>query len=207
MKTKPNIELTDKHEYFVDGVRYASVTEVLQEVGAYGRAADYYTEKSRIRGTYVHKIIEYHLSGTLDEDSIDQRLRGYYDAWRRFEEENRFTIERVEEPICNAPLMLAGTPDIIGRSDLPRFPTSIILDIKTGEPPPATKLQLAGYKVILGLAAASYKRTAVQLRKNGTYSFWRYDNDEKDRDTFLSCLAVYRWKESYHLLTKKRRER
>ena len=54
------IELTDDHQYYVDGVPYVSVTQVIADAGLYGDASRFYTQQSAERGRIVHKIIESH---------------------------------------------------------------------------------------------------------------------------------------------------
>ena len=50
----------------------------------------------------------------LDESTLDERLRGYLNAWIRFRSETGFKPELVEQKFHHPKLNYAGTPDRTG---------------------------------------------------------------------------------------------
>jgi hypothetical protein len=178
------------HSYTVEGVRYPSVTQILAALGFYGDAVKYFTEQSRDRGSFVHRIIQYHLAGELDEETIDPALRGYFDAWLGFERDTGFTAHTIEQPMFCSVNLFAGTPDLIG--ELRR---DSIIDIKTGDPGPAAALQTAAYEILYG---KSVSRFSLQLKQDGKYKLTAYQ-EYTDRKIFLAALSVYRWQVARNL--------
>ena len=57
------------HWFLVAGERWPSITQVLADLGFIDTR--WFTKESRDRGSYIHRIIHWHLIGELDEDSID----------------------------------------------------------------------------------------------------------------------------------------
>jgi len=173
------------HSYTVNGVRYSSVTEILAEMGLIDTT--WFTEYGRDRGKLVHRIIQWHLAGELDEDSIDPALRPYFDAFLKFEADSKFVAEVVERPFASETYRFAGTPDLIGCLN----GHNAIIDIKTGAPQPWTALQLAGYEVLV--KHPSMERFSLQLTDEGKYKLTHH-KDRADRGVFLSALALHLWK-------------
>ena len=180
------------HSYHSQGVRYPSVTNILAAEGFYGDAAAYFTEYSRDRGRFVHKIIQYHIEGVLDESTIDPVLRPYYDAWLSFERDTGFVSERCEMPIASDLYKVAGTPDHVGRLN----ECFAIVDVKTGVMNPVTGVQLAAYELLLNVSSA--KRFGLQLKDSGKYSLKEY-KDRTDRGIFLAALSIYQWKKNNNI--------
>ncbi|MFA6290153.1 MAG: hypothetical protein WC637_00150 [Victivallales bacterium] len=177
----------EKHEYRCNGVLYPSVTQILADMGLIDTS--WFTEYSRERGTLVHRIIQWHLAGDLDEESIDPALRPYFDAFIRFQEESKFVAEEVEKPFASVTCRFAGTPDLIGCLN----GHNAIVDIKTGAPQPWTALQLAGYEILV--KHPSMERFSLQLTDEGKYKLTHH-KDRQDRGVFLAALAVYYWKKN-----------
>jgi hypothetical protein len=175
----------DIHQYTLDGVVLPSVTQVLQGVGLINfdgidpqilqQAADF--------GTQVHRMTALDDIGDLDEQSLDDNLKPYLDAWRRFRGGMKF--DAIEQPLCHPGYVLAGCPD--------RIAGNTIIDIKTSgaSVPQWVGLQLSGYSILADIPAA--KRIAVQLRGDGKFKVTEF-MDRKDREVFLSCLTAYKWK-------------
>lgn len=174
------------HTYTLDGARYPSVTQILADLGFYGSAAAHFTEYGRDRGRFVHKIVEYHCKGVLDEESIDPELMGYFEAWLSFESDTGFVSIDCEVPLASADLQCAGTPDHIGILN----GNDAVLDVKSGAILAATGIQLSGYEALKGKRLERY---GLQLKANGKYSLKRF-RDRQDRGIFLSALSVYQWK-------------
>ena len=76
----------ETHEYFINGARVPSVTQVLP-YKFYGNES----ESKRLIGQYVHRMIELHDCNNLDEDTLHPVLRGYLKSYKLltdFKEEN-----------------------------------------------------------------------------------------------------------------------
>jgi hypothetical protein len=178
------------HSYTVQGVTVPSVTTILAALGFYGNAEKYFTDYSRDRGRFVHRIIEYHLAGELDESTIDPALEGYFQAWKRFEIDTKFFPTITEKRMFSPLYHFAGTPDHIGKLN----GRESIVDVKTGLPGYAAQIQTAGYEIL----HRPSKRFSLQLKADGKYKLTEYA-DRKDREIFLSALAVYQWQQNHKL--------
>ena len=175
------------HIYKVDGEPFISVTQVIAAAGLYGDATQYFTERSRDRGRFVHRAIEFYLLGKLDESTIDPDLRGYFDAYLAFEKDTVFYPGFIEHTLYSIPLQVAGRVDLIG----PWKGGAAILDIKTSSTvSPVTGIQLAGYEYLFGSPA---KRFALHLGAEGKYRLIEF-SDRADRGVFLAACTLYNWK-------------
>jgi len=174
------------HSYLFKGVRLPSVTQIIADAGLYGDTS-YYTEYSRDRGSFVHEAIEYHLSGELDEGTLDPVIVPYLDAWKQFQAEAHYVSDSCEERLASDVYHFAGTIDHIGHLN-GHFS---IIDVKTGVPVPATGIQLAGYEILLSVRGA--RRFALHLQDDGKYRLIEY-KDRNDRPLFISLLALWNWK-------------
>lgn len=180
------------HSYRVGGARYPSVTQVIADMGLYGNAADYFTEWSRERGSFVHRIIQWHLSGELDESTIDPVLAPYFDAWRRFEQEAGYVSDACEKVMASDFYKFAGTVDHIGHLN----GYYCIIDVKTGALSPATAIQMGGYEILM--KSPGIRRFGLRLMDTGKYSLKEY-KDRQDSKIFLAALSVYYWKQDNRL--------
>ena len=176
------------HSYMLHGVSLPSVTQIIADAGLYGNTS-YFTDYSRDRGSFVHKAIEYHLSGELSEETLDPVIVPYLDAWKRFQSEANYISDLCEERLASNVYRFAGTIDHIGYLD-GHFS---IIDVKTGAPAPATGIQLAGYEILLSARGA--RRFALHLQDNGNYKLIEY-KDRNDRNIFLAALALWIWKQN-----------
>lgn len=182
----------EKHIYTVDGVRFPSVTQIISDMGLYGDTS-YFTDYCRERGSFVHKIIEYHLSGELDEATIDPDLQGYFEAWRRFEKEAAFFVsDTCEKVMADMMHRFAGTIDHVGHLN----GHYAVLDVKTGGPSPAHALQTAGYSILLKYPGV--RRFSLHLKDDGNYKLIEH-KDRQDTQVFMAALAIFYWKANNNL--------
>lgn len=189
----PEVVFTESdHSYRVGGARYPSVTQVIADMGLYGNAADYFTEWTRERGSFVHRIIQWHLSGELDEATIDPALRPYFDAWRRFEQEAGYVSDACEKVMASDFYKFAGTVDHIGHLN----GYYCIIDVKTGALSPATAIQMGGYEILM--KSPGIRRFGLRLMDTGKYSLKEY-KDRQDSKIFLAALSLYFWKQDNRL--------
>lgn len=177
------------HSYMLHGVSLPSVTQIIADAGLYGNTS-YFTDYSRDRGSFVHKAIEYHLSGELSEETLDPVIVPYLDAWKRFQSEANYISDLCEERLASNVYRFAGTIDHIGYLD-GHF---CIIDVKTSVvASAATGIQLAGYEILLSARGA--RRFALHLQDNGNYKLIEY-KDRNDRNIFLAALALWIWKQN-----------
>lgn len=175
------------HTYSLDGVRYSSVTEIIRAAGMMGDTS-HFDDYSADRGTKVHETIRLYHDGKLDPVNVDPVIEPYLDAWIAFLTESKFFPGYIEKILYDPIIKVAGRADMIG----PYEGKAAILDIKTGQPNPATAIQLAGYEYLLD---SPCRRIAVYLKADGKYSLKEY-RDRHDRDTFLGAVAVHNWKKA-----------
>ena len=177
------------HSYLFKGVRLPSVTQIIADAGLYGDTS-YYTDYSRDRGSFIHEAIEYHLSGELDEETLDPVIVPYLDAWKKFQAEAKYVPDSCEERLASGVYHFAGTVDHIGHMG-GHFS---IIDVKTSVvASAATGIQLAGYEILLSARGA--RRFALHLQDDGKYKLIEY-KDRNDRNVFLAALALWGWKQN-----------
>ncbi len=172
------------HTYTLDGQPVPSVTKILSDMNFIDTA--YFTEYSRTRGTLVHRIIHWHVEGTLDPSTVDPSLMGYFTAWRRFVDDTGFVSTETEKPLASEIYRFAGTPDHIGMLN----GREAVIDVKSGAVFPSTPLQLGGYEILAGRRLA---RFALCLKDDGKYNLKPEYKDRQDRNIFLSAVSCWHW--------------
>jgi hypothetical protein len=188
--------LEKPHEYYWDGVRVPGVTSVLDPICEYSGVPRHILDRAAARGTYVHKMCEYYLWGTLDEASVDSEHLPYLDAFRLFLQESQFQAEFIEEKVYHHKLKYAGALDLGGTLPGKRGKTQrALIDIKT-----TFKLmrsvgpQLAAYKDAWESDTSKDlhfdTRWGLQLKPTGEYKLQLYDNIN-DMNIFKSCLNIH----------------
>jgi len=176
-----------KHEYRFDGRQISSVTDVIKDL----QDTRWFTDWGRERGRIIHRITELDDRGILDEATVDDRLVGYLNAWRKFKKDTKVAL------------------------------SNVILDIKSGDWDWTSGLQLAGYEILASEYAgyfiaieepmyskmydfagtsdristngsSGYRRLVVGLSDNGDYRMEEF-TDRRDREIFLAQLAVHNY--------------
>lgn len=180
----PEIVTNEAERIFqVDGVRYASVTQILKEMGFLSNP--FYTEQGAENGTRRHKVIELfdndNLAGCDEDDLV------YLQGWKKFREDKNVTIISIENRLYNTTYRYTGKPDrVIGING-----KLSVLDIKTGSPAPHEKYQIGGY---LGLFGNIFAGCCVYLQDNGNYRLsevW----GRKEREAFFNIVTTYHLRE------------
>lgn len=100
------------HIYTWNGRRLPSITQILAAEGFIN--TDWYDEWSRDKGSMVHLACHYDITNELDEDSLDDEIRPYLAAFRKFMADSGLKVERSEVPGVNTTHIYAGTPDLVG---------------------------------------------------------------------------------------------
>ncbi len=181
-----------EHRYIVNGKSLPSVTKILMATGIVwfpeNAKRDYYL----MRGTYVHEAIRLINTGSLDESTIDDEIKGYVDAYRAFCREVRFEPEMVEYRSAHLAAGYAGTLDCVGKIGGVRA----MVDFKSGAVnEKAVRLQTAAYALMDGVPAVS-ARYGLELKKDGTYKLSKpYTEHRRDQADFLMAVGVY-WMQS-----------
>ena len=185
--------LEETHEYFLADTPIRSVTQVLADVGM----VDYRfgNENAALRGTYVHRATEMIDKGTLDWEGLDDILRPYCEAYRKWKEEAHPEIILSEKPMYHAKYLYAGTLDRVIRLN----GSLVLIDIKTGVPSAATSVQVAAY---IELARVNedmhiFKGYVLHLRDDGTYRVNEVKDLKKQFQIFLAALTVARWRREH----------
>jgi hypothetical protein len=180
-----------RHEYRVNGVIVPSVTQVLSLV----TDATWFTDDCRWRGSAVHAACQYLDEGDLDWATVEPEHEGYVRAWERAVRECGFVWDGIEEELYHPQHQYAGRRDRRGRIGQSR----VVVDLKTSATlAPQTAMQLAAYVAPLESPRA-YRRFAVRLKPDGTYTVKEYPVAEYGRDwnNFLVLLAAWRLRREY----------
>lgn len=155
----------ERHEYRYNGVIVPSVTGIISatKLVDYDRANCDELSAAALRGTIIHQCIEWYENGTLDIDSIDPELRGYFDAYLSLRKSDLPKPTATEERVYSVRYKYAGTLD-------QRFEDDWINDIKTGRPHWTHGLQLTAYWLAKtdNLRIKPRRLTATYLRPDGT---------------------------------------
>lgn len=181
----------EAHEYWLNGRRLPSVTEVLNDLVDYSRVAPEVLEHKRQVGEALHEAIA--LGDDLDMGSLDPAVEPYYAAWQRFVSETGYEPLEFEQQGYHETYYFAGTWDQIGT-----FNGKLALpDIKTlAVDTPVTSLQTAAYAAIRDQHQRKKvrQRFALQLTpdRNPPYRLHEH-KDPADFKTFLACLSRHQW--------------
>jgi len=195
-----NINLNkEKHIYTVDGSVYPSVTTVLKSVGYVNldRIPHQILEYKRELGTNVHLATQYCDEKILDEVTIGEAEKPYFEGYTKFLLENQPEILGIEQHLVSKKFRFAGTPDriVIITGD------KGVLEIKcTAEIMPAARVQTMAYKMAYNEMNPKEKaknRWILHLKGNGEYNLVPCSKDNEDKIAFLNALGAHNWKERY----------
>lgn len=183
-----NLEFDEaKHCYTFNDKPMAHVTGILVDSGLVD--AKWFTEFGRDRGSAVHKAIHYHELDDLDESTLDDTVRPFFEAYLKFKAEYQWQPIENELQVWSERHEYAGTLDSYGKA----AGTRAIADYKTGQLTPAVGVQLTGYSLALAecRGIVCTKLLGVRLVGDGTYRIQQY---KLDPTTFYAALNIARWK-------------
>lgn len=179
------LTLTKDHEYFLGTHRIEGVSEVLGATGLKREnpgSSEWYLD----RGKAIHKATELYDIGLLDEKTLDERIKGYVQSWKRLA--RTYKKEDIEVKLYDKFYRYAGTLDRVD------------CDIKSGGPEPWHILQAAAYWNLRGGGLGLFHN--VYLKEDGsmpTIKQYTYMELKRALHTFLCALNVMRArKELYH---------
>jgi hypothetical protein len=192
--------LDAEHEYRVEGELWASVTEVIWTVRgnrAFMFCAPEVMARARARGIAAHEAARQLDEGILDWDAWEaydtameaagyQRVLPYVRSYQWWRDETRFLPQENEKIVANRSLRVAGTLDKKGVL----FARNSIIDLKSGECPPETGLQTAGYAILDDDVTAA--RYGLQLIPGKMARLVPY-NDPFDIPTFRAFVTAFNW--------------
>jgi hypothetical protein len=188
----------EAHEYRFDGEVVPSVTQVLAPIVDYSAVPAFMLNYAADRGTQAHYACELYDADELDEESLDERLVPYVEAWKAFRAESGFTIEHSEQRLYHPRYRYAGTCDRVGILNGRRT----VLEIKTTATLlPATAVQCAAYQAAFNETAPAAMRAkgcvAVHLRPDGSYRLERYEDTREHFAAFVALLTLKNWRAKY----------
>jgi hypothetical protein len=187
-----------EHRYRLDGAEVPNVTRILAPMYDFSAVREDVLNHKRDIGIALHKAIELDLNDDLDEASIDEEVKGYFEGWKKFRRETGFECLLTEHRVASEQFRFAGTLDLAGLID----GVESLLDSKvTVALHPAVALQTSAYLRAtseMGLIRANARRYALRLKPNGTYTLDQF-KDKNDFAVFLSALSLHNWKTRHGL--------
>lgn len=176
----------DTHEYKMSGRKVFSVTQIIKGAGLYGEAGNFYNAASAEKGKFIHEACELYDKGDLEEQSLDEKLVPYLDAWKAFRKQMPVEFAVIEQPFFSLEHGFAGTIDRAWFENK----KGVVADIKTGAVPDWVSIQLAGYAILF----PSLTAMAIQLKDNGKFSLQPFGLMEmaRARCRFMEALDKVR---------------
>lgn len=181
------------HTYTWNGVVVPSVTQVLKPLTNYGMIPADKLEIAWQKGNAVHKMVELHAKGDLDEATLPEWMRPVFEKWLRFCDDTGFKIIESERQVYHPAYGYAGTLDLIGMiGEGDEFP---LIDVKRSFfAGPVIGMQTAAYAEAY-IAETGDKRIktryALKLNEAGPYRLEPFA-DKKDFNDFITCLAFHK---------------
>lgn len=194
-----------KHEYRWNGAVVPHVTGVIAPFVNYSMVPRDTLELARQKGQHVHRMVELHAQGKLDEDSLPDWMRPILAQWLKFVADTGFIVLATERRVYHPQYDYAGTLDLRGiMRNHAKYRGHGILDIKRSfMAGPITGLQTAAYAEAddinpdpPGWHERVAWRGALKLNENGPYRFEPFEK-KSDFSEFLVCLTYQRLKEKY----------
>ncbi|GIW60578.1 MAG: hypothetical protein KatS3mg087_1644 [Patescibacteria group bacterium] len=129
----------EKHEYWVDGERYPSVTEILTDVGLCQFYGDEWHKK---RGNLLHKAVEMFFKGTLADAGS---FRGHINQLSNWVRATNAQPLLIEQPLAHQHFKYAGKPDVVVKTN----DGLKVVEIKSGGQHKHYGWQLAAYTLMV----------------------------------------------------------
>lgn len=194
------------HVYTLNGERIPGVTEILSVCGVsldfdapFVRSA---AEFKADLGTKIHLACNLDDQNDLNEEALDDQIRPYLAAWRRFRANTKFNPVASEEMVYSAQHRYAGRVDC--RGSMFCEPRHTLVDIKTGQPQRYHLLQLWAYSQCF--TTMDLSRRVVYLQDDGNYKTLAptAQTTLEDRSDWLACLSMMRTLRRYKKWPKRK---
>ena len=172
----------ETHTYILDGKKLLSATQMLQICGLIKN--NFYTEVGRERGTRIHLLCQYLAENDLDISDVHSDDLGYVLGYQKALQIMGFkTLTQAETPTFHPHLRYGVMADQV-------WDKTNILEIKTGKMMKWTAIQTALQAMALfPTSFLSKKRHGLELRKNGTYRFEKFE-DPADFNVAIGVVSV-----------------
>lgn len=182
-----------EHVYTFRGERWPSVTQVIEPMLELDGIPKQVLQAAAQFGSHVHQACHLFNIGLLDEHDLDEHLRPYLEAWKRFLYDTGAKVIESERLVYDYALKVAGTLDCV--IHMPGKETRTVTDIKTGSSIPWTVgIQTAAYSSMLKQDYLDYtiskERLCCQLLPDSTYRIQTLKNTS-DWNDFVSATNVY----------------
>lgn len=179
----PNYYNPDTHEYYIDGVRVPSVTEIIPSPD-FSFVSPEHLEQCRVEGEEDHSKIKMYLD---TRDTFGDPYLQRFESFLKEHKEEFGKIVMYETPQFSEEHRFAGTPDIVFEH--------AILDLK--RKPSNTKrhaLQLAGYSLLVD---GAYPRDRYIVWDDGEKFHMRDVYKPVADDIFLQLVDRYYINQAY----------
>lgn len=208
MKEHPRILFDEaSHTYTLreTGAVVTGVTQALSMLHDFSMVKDEVLKKKQALGKAVHFAAELFDEDDLDEDSLNEEVGPYLEAYKNFKQHKVEKILLSEVPVYSKRYAYAGQLDRLFVIDGDCW----LVDLKTPVCfSPVTKLQLAAYwKALLDdhfyesfdfmneLKSDGLKLGALHLSQDGKFKLHEVTRPEQEFTFFLSALNLHKWKE------------
>jgi len=182
-----NLDMTT-HTYTFGDRKLISVTQALSILDNRWKVDPWYLERGRL----IHLATQYYDWDELDESSVDENIRPYFDAYVKFRGDTGFKPTYIEHKLYHPKFLYGMTIDRIGFLNN----RSVMIDLKSGAPVRVDELQGAAY--LEGCLANGIEVKAgfdLYLHDDGTYKLEPIKNPKLLLPIFLGLLRVVQWKE------------
>lgn len=191
--TTDTLTLDANHCYWWNGRKVRGVTAILTAVGATDHDKPWFTEQARDWGSVLDQCCSLIDMGTLDLDSVDERIRPEVDAYAAWRAMIGGRVIASQLQMYSPTYGVAGTLDVLFKLDSGRYP---LVDRKRGKADKAAKLQTALYAVLaaetLGIPLALIDRYALDGFSSGPPTVQPF-RDRSDIAAVLGAAALVTW--------------
>jgi hypothetical protein len=153
-------------------------------------------ERKAAIGEELHAAAALIFDGAEQEEiDVDPAVVPYFEALKSFLNSGRWRYERCEAIRSGSIRGMRWGCRVDGLGLLDGEPT--ILELKTSlEPSPSWPIQLAGQWLTLRKPKdwPCWRRVVVQLKKDGSYKLYEFNDDAADRRMFVAALTLAWWK-------------
>lgn len=143
-------------------------------------------------GTRIHEWINQWLESKNPEIPDDEKVRNGITAFLEFQKKNKVKWLESEKVVYSKKHDFAGFLDAVGKMGN----KLVLIDFKSSNGIyPEYALQVAGYQIAYEEETKKKidKRMLIRFGKNdGTFECKNYEDNEKDKEAFLSCLTLKR---------------
>lgn len=162
-------------------------------------------ERAQQFGNAVHKIVELHEKGTLDEASLRPQeqyladMTPILEAWKAFKRDKAVKVLYVERPVASVRYCYAGRLDAIVEMEVVgKIRRRVLVEVKSRPYNPVLEpLQTSAYMEAWNESADAKERVDarcfVELRLDGTYDA-RFVKGREDFHYFRCVLAAWNWR-------------